>query len=105
MSYLSEDEHFEITQQEAKKVWEKLFGIQYTVQSMDYSRKQEGIKYTVEHRGDDTWVCNCPSFKFHSGTENVEILDTGKIHEDTCKHIRFVMKKEGIAYKRIYRRI
>lgn len=99
------EEEFEITQKEAKQLWDKLFGVQYTVESLDYFRKKKGIKYTTEHRGDDSWVCDCPSFKFKTGLERIEMLDTGKVHEETCKHMRFVMKKEGMPYKRLYRRI
>lgn len=98
-------EQFEITNIEAKKLWDKLFGVQYDVRSLDYFRKQKGVMYKVDHRGDDTWYCNCPSFKFDTGTEQTRDLTTGKMHNKTCKHIRFIMKQEGISFKRTYRRV
>lgn len=80
----------------AKKVWDKVFGQEWTVESMDYYRKKEGKQYIVKKNG-DKWSCNCPSFIFHSGTCSVRIKG-GNLIKDSCKHIRFIMEKEGIKY-------
>jgi len=95
-------EQFIITQKEAKKLWDKLFGVEYTVESMDHWRKKQGVKYKTHHKGDDTWECNCESFKYDSGTIQVTMLDTGRVHPKTCKHIRYVMEKEKMPFKESY---
>ena len=92
-------ERFQVTKREAKKLWDKLFGIEYTVESMDYYRKQHGVKYTTKHKGDDTWECSCESFKYESGIKSVEMIDTGRKHEKTCKHIRYIMNEEKLEYR------
>lgn len=86
----------------AKQVWDKVFGQVFDVESMNYYRKREGIRYKVKHSGSDVWTCNCKSWIFMSGTVTVEDLNTGKIYERTCKHIRFCMEKEGKKIKRRY---
>lgn len=86
----------------AKKVWDKVFGQVYIVESMDYARKREGIRYETKHSGSDEWSCDCPSYKFESGTSAVRDAVTGKRYERTCKHIRFCMEKEGMKFKRAY---
>lgn len=82
----------------AKQVWDKVFGYIYDVESMDYQRKREGIHYKVKHSG-EKWSCTCKSWIFDTGTRTVEDLETGKIYERTCKHIRFCMDKEGMKYE------
>lgn len=47
----------------------------YMIQSI----KQENQSYTVVYEN-DKWVCDCPSFKFQTGTD---------VHGH-CKHIRLV---------------
>lgn len=83
----------------AKKVWDKVFGQIFTVESMDYFRKKEGVKYTVKQSGEDEWTCDCKSFIFHSGVITVEDIQTGKKYRDTCKHIRFSMEQSGMKIK------
>lgn len=92
-------EEFIITQKEAKKLWDKLFGVEYTIESFDDRRKEQGVKYKVFHKGDDTWECNCESFKYDTGTRKVTMVDTGTVHPKTCKHIRYVMGEEKMKYK------
>jgi len=92
-------EEFKLSNTETNKLWNKIFGTEYTVESMDYYRKKKGVKYTIHHQGNDTWFCDCMSWRCKSGVQTVEMLDTGKKHERTCKHIRFVMKNEGLRYK------
>jgi len=86
----------------ARKVWDKIFGQIFEVGSMDWSRKHEGIRYNVKRSGSDEWSCDCMSFKFKSGVVKVKDLKTGKEYDRTCKHIRFVMVKEGMKIKPIY---
>lgn len=101
---MPDDDQMELTITDVKKLWDKLFGVEYTVESFDHYRKQKGVKYKVAHRGDNSWSCPCESFLYKSGTEDIED-DSGKVHKDTCKHIRFCMEKEGIKYTRKYRRV
>jgi len=93
-----ESTQFIVTQKNSKQLWNKLFGIDYTVESMDDLRRSAGTKYTVRHKGDDTWVCDCKSFIFDTGTQSVTMKDTRQKHEKTCKHIRSVMKKEKLPF-------
>lgn len=102
MSYDTTTETFIITQKDAKKLWDKLFGVEYTVESMDAQRKSEGVKYKVKHKGDDSWECDCESFFYESGVHDVVMTDTGRRHKKTCKHIRFVMQKEHLPYQKRY---
>lgn len=83
----------------ANQVWDKVFGHVYDIESMDYRRKRQGIRYKVKHKGDNTWSCSCMSWKTKTGVRRVQDLDTNKIHERTCKHIRFCMKEEGMKIK------
>jgi len=86
----------------AKKVWDKVFGQVFDVESMDWTRRREGVRYKVKHSGSDEWSCDCSSFKFKSGVVTIKDLETGKEYLDTCKHIRFVMQKEGMKTKPSY---
>jgi len=86
----------------AKRVWDKIFGKIFDVESMDWSRKQEGVRYKVKRSGSDEWSCDCMSFRFKSGVAKVKDLETGKEYDRACKHILFVMKKEGMKLKEIY---
>lgn len=86
----------------ANKVWDKVFGHVYDVESMDYGRKREGIIYKVKHSGTDDWSCNCPSWKYQSGVKRVRDTDTNKPYDRTCKHIRHCMVKEGMKIKETY---
>jgi len=86
----------------AKKVWDKVFGQEWTIESQDYQRKKEGIKYLVKQKCDDEWSCDCPSFIYGSGTCRIRNIATGKIYENTCKHIRWVMAHEKMKWERIF---
>jgi len=85
----------------ASKVWDKIFGQIFTVESMNFLRRRQGIRYEVKKNG-DRWTCNCKSWIFKSGTIAVKDLETNVIHERTCKHIRFVMEKEGMKIRKLY---
>jgi len=86
---------------DVKKVWDKVFGKEYTIESFDYLRKKHGIRYTVEYKGDGSWTCSCQSFLFKSGTIDIRIEDSlgERILRDTCKHIRFILACEKIAFE------
>lgn len=86
----------------ANQVWDRVFGIVYDIESFDWHRKHEGVHYKVKHSGSDEWSCDCPSYKFDTGTETVRDTNTGKRYIRTCKHIRFCMHKEGMKLKRSY---
>jgi len=83
----------------ANKVWDKVFGQVFDVESMDWTRKREGIHYKVKKSGGDEWTCNCKSWIFKSATKTVEDLESGKTYKRTCKHIRFCMKNEGMKLR------
>ncbi|NIO37693.1 hypothetical protein GTO27_08315, partial [Candidatus Bathyarchaeota archaeon] len=51
----------------AKQVWDKVFGIVYDVDSMDWYRKRRGVRYKTKHSGGDEWSCDCQSFEYESG--------------------------------------
>ena len=89
----------------AEKVWDVIFGMEYDIESMDKLRKKEGVHYQVTRHGDGHWTCSCESWKYKTGVENVRLDDIeGKpVLKQTCKHIRFILKKEGIAYTVIYK--
>jgi len=90
-----------LTITQTKKLWDVLFGVEYTVESMDYMRRKQGTKYTVRQEGAASWKCDCNSFIFHSGTKEVEILEEGVYVTvpETCKHIRHVMKQNSLAIR------
>ena len=83
----------------AKKVWDKVFGHVFEVESMDAARRREGTRYTVKQSGADVWSCDCKSYIYSTGTVKVEDTETKKKYNRTCKHIRHCMTKEGMRIK------
>lgn len=92
----------------AKMAFDKVFGKEFTIESMDWQRKRAGVRYKVVKQGNGVWKCECMSFKTHSGTEWAKIdestgvltIDRNWTHSDptfqeTCKHIRFCMEHEN----------
>lgn len=86
----------------ARKVWDKVFGHVYDVESMDRQRRSEGVHYTVKRSGADDWSCDCKSYIYSTGTVIVQDTKTKKVYKRTCKHIRHCMSKEQMQIKQYY---
>jgi len=83
------------------KVWERVFGREFTVKSMNYERQKKGITYTVVQIGNE-WKCSCPSFKFKAGLYAVYDSENKVTIGFTCKHIRKCLKEIGVKYRYLF---
>ncbi len=96
-----EDLEFVLTQELSKKLWKKLFAVEYIVTSLDYWRKKQGKKYTVLQTGDEDFECDCESWYYGSGLVRIQ-LEGGTSRFLTCKHMRFVLKEKKISFRKIW---